>query len=330
MKKANLNVKIYDYDVLLSYPQRAAGMRNYVAVHDSNGNIILDDTGHEVKSAEVEEILTESQDNSLVFNPFIAYAAAGNITGDLMYVNYARVEDFMFLEENNINVRGNICIARYGLIFRGNKARYAENYGCIGLILFSDSADYAREWIGPYPESWYLPKTGAQRGTTHLENGDPETPFYPSIPGAYRWTRNKTAEYGDKFGATGLPGLPNIPITPIGYGDAYKLLSRMEGDKAPDNWQGGIRHPDGTQINYNYGPIITDNNKAFMYVQVKYRSSRCTSTKLIFRTSKKFVLPKTLLDILKAPRNLIDMSYLVITEMLGSSVRWILVRARVL
>jgi hypothetical protein len=96
-----------------------------------------------------------------------------------------------------------ICIARYGKIFRGNKARFAEEYGCSGLILFSDSINYAKTWIKPYPESWFLPKTGAQRGTTYLDNGDPETPFYPSIPGAYRWTRNISETYGDKFN---LPG----------------------------------------------------------------------------------------------------------------------------
>ena len=185
MRNANLQVKVPEYDVLLSYPQREDGKRNYVAVHDQSGNIVTDENGNELKSTEVEEILAPSQDNPLVFNPFIAYAKAGNITGDMVYVNYARIQDFMYLNETGITVQGNICIARYGLIFRGNKAAYAEHYGCIGLILFSDVADYAREWIGPYPESWYLPETGAQRGTTHLENGDPETPFYPSIPGAY-------------------------------------------------------------------------------------------------------------------------------------------------
>ena len=86
----------------------------------------------------------------------------------------------------NRTVEGGICIARYGEIFRGNKARYAEQYGCIGLILFSDQADYAPHPLKPYPDSWFLPETGAQRGSTYLENGDPETPFYPSIPDAYR------------------------------------------------------------------------------------------------------------------------------------------------
>ena len=71
------------------------------------------------------------------------------------------------------------------------------------------------------------------RGTTYLDEGDPETPFYPSIPGAYRWTREKVeAGLADKHD---LPGLPNIPIQPIGYGDALKFLKRMNGDEVPGN-----------------------------------------------------------------------------------------------
>ena len=42
--------------------------------------------------------------------------------GELIYVNYARTEDFFKLErEMNINCTGKIVIARYGRIFRGNK-----------------------------------------------------------------------------------------------------------------------------------------------------------------------------------------------------------------
>ena len=79
--------------------------------------------------------------------------------------------------------------------------------------------------------SSYIPD---ERGTTYLDEGDPETPFYPSIPGAYRWTREKVeAGLADKHD---LPGLPNIPIQPIGYGDALKFLKRMKGVEVPGNY----------------------------------------------------------------------------------------------
>ena len=54
-------------------------------------------------------------------------------------------------------------------------------YGCLGLILYSDPIDYTVPWDGVYPDSWYLPSTGAQRGTVETSNGDLRTPNYPSI-----------------------------------------------------------------------------------------------------------------------------------------------------
>merc|ERR1712131_201784 len=235
-----------------------------------------DENGNLVKSAEVEEILAPSQDNPKVLNPFIGYAKAGEISGDPVYVNYARKEDFEHLEREDIETEGHICFARYGQIFRGNKARFAENAGCAGLVLFSDSADYSPEWTEPYPATWFLPKTGAQRGTTYLDQGDPETPFYPSIPGAYRWTRDKVeAGLAEKHD---LPGLPNIPIQPIGYGDALKFLKRMEGLEVPETWRGDIRDPDNNNqtITYRYGPGLKENDeKVFMYIK-NYEERRTT------------------------------------------------------
>ena len=70
MAKANLITKTSEYEVLLSYPKREEGMRNYVAVHDGDGSIVWEE-GIELKSAEVEEIISPSQNNSLVFNPFM-------------------------------------------------------------------------------------------------------------------------------------------------------------------------------------------------------------------------------------------------------------------
>ena len=61
-----------------------------------------------------------------------------------------------------------------------SSVRHAIEYGCIGLILYSDPMDYAVPWAGVYPDSPYLPSTGAQRGTVLGVDGDPRTPNYPS------------------------------------------------------------------------------------------------------------------------------------------------------
>ena len=63
MKDAQMTVQIPEYDVLLSYPQREDGKRNYVYLSQNDTELW--------RSAEIEEILAESQNNSLVFNPFM-------------------------------------------------------------------------------------------------------------------------------------------------------------------------------------------------------------------------------------------------------------------
>ena len=40
-----------------------------------------------------------------------------------------------------MSLAGKIVLARYGAIFRGNKAYFGEQRGAIGLIIYSDPAD---------------------------------------------------------------------------------------------------------------------------------------------------------------------------------------------
>ena len=60
--------------------------------------------------------------------------------------------------------------------------RYAELAGAIGIILYSDPADYApySNVSGTYPDSIYLPEDGAQTGNIVLNKGDQSTPGYPA------------------------------------------------------------------------------------------------------------------------------------------------------
>ena len=60
-------------------------------------------------------------------------------------------------------------------------AQHAEEYGYIGLILYSDPADFTVSWDGVYPNGTFLPPTGVQRVTLWIDNGDRKTPNYPTI-----------------------------------------------------------------------------------------------------------------------------------------------------
>lgn len=59
----------------------------------------------------------------------------------------------------------------------------AARYGAVGIIIYSDPADCTGQQMGDsrvYPETWWLPPTGAQRGTIFTGDGDPITPGYPA------------------------------------------------------------------------------------------------------------------------------------------------------
>ncbi|XP_061058716.1 glutamate carboxypeptidase 2 isoform X2 [Eubalaena glacialis] len=230
------SVELAHYDVLLSYPNKTHP--NYISIIDEDGNEIFNTSLYEPPPPGYENV-------SDVVPPFSAFSPQGMPEGDLVYVNYARTEDFFKLERDmKINCSGKILIARYGKIFRGNKVKNAQLAGAKGIILYSDPADYFAPGVESYPAGWNLPGGGVQRGNILNLNGagDPLTPGYPANEYAYR---REIAE---------AVGLPNIPVHPIGYYDAQKLLEKMAGSAPPDySWKGSL------QVPYNVGPGFTGN-----------------------------------------------------------------------
>lgn len=72
----------------------------------------------------------------------------------------------------------NICLKSCSCL----QVEIAARYGALGVIIYSDPADYT--WSGDpryFPETWFLPSSGAQRGSLYTGVGDPLTPGYPSI-----------------------------------------------------------------------------------------------------------------------------------------------------
>ncbi|XP_016062294.1 PREDICTED: N-acetylated-alpha-linked acidic dipeptidase 2 [Miniopterus natalensis] len=231
-KKFGLDsAKLVHYDVLLSYPNETNA--NYISIIDEQGMEIF-------KTAHLESPPGGYENVTNIVPPYNAFSAQGAPEGDLVYVNYARTEDFFKLErEMGINCTGKIVIARYGKIFRGNKALNAMAAGAAGIILYSDPADYSAPEARPYPHGWNLPGTAAQRGNVLNLNGagDPLTPGYP----AKEYTFRLDVEEG--------VGMPKIPVHPIGYNDAEVLLRHMGGTAPPDDsWKGSLN------VDYNIGP----------------------------------------------------------------------------
>ncbi|XP_063498094.1 N-acetylated-alpha-linked acidic dipeptidase 2-like [Symphalangus syndactylus] len=176
--------KLVHYDVLLSYPNETNA--NCISIVDEHETVIF-------KTSYLEPPPDGYENVTDIVPPYNAFSAQGMPEGNLVYVNYALTEDFFKLErEMGIHCTGKIVIARYGKIFRGNKVKNAMLAVSIGIILYSDPADYFAPEVQPYPKGWNLPGTAAQRGNVLNLNGagDPLTPGYPAkgISGAVLWT----------------------------------------------------------------------------------------------------------------------------------------------
>jgi N-acetylated-alpha-linked acidic dipeptidase len=166
---------------------------------------------------------------------FNGYGAPGDVSGDVVYVNYGLIEDYAQLDSMGVSVKGKIAIARYGRSYRGIKAREAEKHGAIGLLIYSDPADDGYTRGDVYPNGPMRPAHGIQRGSVMNPNGDPSTPGYPSTEGARRIPLSQME-------------VPHIPVLPISYGNAAELLRGLEGSSIPQPWQGGLA------FRYHVGP----------------------------------------------------------------------------
>jgi N-acetylated-alpha-linked acidic dipeptidase len=155
------------------------------------------------------------------------YSGQGDVTADVVYVNYGLIEDYAQLDSLGVSVRGKIAIARYGRSFRGIKAREAEKHGAAALLIYSDPQDdgYVRGDV--YPNGPMRNRNGVQRGSVLNGAGDPATPGTPSVAGATRLAEDRME-------------IPHIPVIPISYANAGDLLDELRGRDVPQGWQGGL------------------------------------------------------------------------------------------
>ncbi len=127
--------------------------------------------------------------SSAAFGAFNGYGVSGSASGQVIYVNYGRPEDYAALEKMGIDVKGKIVLVRYGGLFRGLKVRNAQKRGATGILIFSDPADDGFAKGDVYPSGRFRPGSAIQRGSVQflsLGPGDPSTPFGPSVKGAKR------------------------------------------------------------------------------------------------------------------------------------------------
>jgi N-acetylated-alpha-linked acidic dipeptidase len=171
--------------------------------------------------------------------PYNVYGADGDVTGELVYVNFGGREDYQELDRRGISVRGKVVIARYGGGWRGLKPKLAYEHGAIGCIIYSDPHDDGYSVGEVYPQGGWRPADGVQRGSVAdltLYSGDPLTPGVGATADAKRLPLSE------------VKSLMKIPVMPISYSDAQPLLTAIGGPIAPPTWRGSLG------ITYHIGP----------------------------------------------------------------------------
>jgi N-acetylated-alpha-linked acidic dipeptidase len=168
-----------------------------------------------------------------------AFSIDGDVTADLVFVNYGIPADYEELERRGISVKGKIVIAKYAGSWRGIKPKLAAEKGAIGCLIYSDPEDDGYYQGDVYPKGAFKNEYGIQRGSVMdmpMAPGDPLTPGYGSTDDAKRIPLSEAKT------------LTKIPVLPISYHDAKPLLEALEGPVAPSSWRGAL------PITYHIGP----------------------------------------------------------------------------
>ncbi len=176
------------------------------------------------------------QDSTPTFN---AYSADGDVTGEVVYVNYGMPADYERLQQLGVSVTGKIVLARYGGGWRGIKPKVASEHGAIGCLIYSDPRDDGYFQGDVYPAGPFRSEQGVQRGSVMdmpIHPGDPLSPGWGSVPGARKLAQSEAET------------ILKIPVMPISYADALPMLRALEGPVAPEPWRGAL------PVTYHIGP----------------------------------------------------------------------------
>ncbi len=228
-RAAGLDTEIVPYRVLMNQPKVVR-----VEAFDASGRPLM--TGPTREHVQGDPY----QDDPRVVMPFNGSSGSGDVTGEVVYANYGRLEDFDQLAAQHIDLRGKIVLCRYGANFRGVKVYIAEQRGAAGVLIYSDPQDDGYYKGDAYPMGPWRPETGVQRGSVQYlfrYPGDPETPGVAS-----------TLDLPDSARISPEINQPHIISIPLSYHDAAPILQALKGPGVPQGWQGAL------PFRYHLGP----------------------------------------------------------------------------
>jgi N-acetylated-alpha-linked acidic dipeptidase len=228
-RAAGLDTEIVSYRVLMNQPKAV-----HVEAYNTSGKLLM--SGPNREHVEGDAL----PDDPRVVMPFNGSSGSGDITGEVVYANYGRLEDFDELARQHIDLHGKIVITRYGANFRGVKVYIAEQRGAAGVLIYSDPQDDGYYKGDAWPIGPWRPDSGVQRGSVQYlfkYPGDPQTPGVASTPDLPAGAR-----------VSGDDNQPHIISIPLSYRDAAPILEALKGPGVPQGWQGAL------PFRYHLGP----------------------------------------------------------------------------
>ena len=74
---------------------------------------------------------------------YLGYSASGEVTAPVVYAHSGNPEDYEYLRQQGIDVRGKIVLVRYSnpYSYRGFKALTAQRQGAAAILIYSDPAE---------------------------------------------------------------------------------------------------------------------------------------------------------------------------------------------
>ena len=232
-KAAGLHTDIVEYKVLLNKPVKIS-----IEAFDAQHKQLM--SGPSPEHVDPSDHGGDPfQDDPRILPAFNGSSPSGDVTGEVVYANYATLADFKYLAEHGVSVKNRIVLVRYGNNFRGVKVYIAQKFGASGVLIYSDPADDGYTRGDMYPAGPMRPESAVQRGSVQflpIYPGDAETPgtaSTPDLPDSRRLTPEQTMV---------LPGgdQPSIPANPLSYKDATPILRALAGSATPHEWQGGL------------------------------------------------------------------------------------------
>jgi N-acetylated-alpha-linked acidic dipeptidase len=221
-RAAGLETEIVPYRVLLNWPKVVR-----IEAWDASGKLLITGpTREHVDSGD------PGQDDPRVVMPFNGSSGSGDVTAEVVYANYGRLEDFDQLAAQHVDLHGKVVLVRYGGNFRGVKVYIAQQRGALGVLIYSDPQDDGYYKGDPWPIGPWRPETGVQRGSVQFlfkYPGDPETPGVASTP-----------DLPDSARVSPEGNQPHIVSIPISYHDASPILHALAGPGVPQGWQGAL------------------------------------------------------------------------------------------